>query len=147
MMLSTRKGPLCNLRTTHAQIMAFIVRLQWQYMLQYILTNRECSDQTARMRLLIWTNIVCKLYKGLFSCVAHQLLFNFSTKKSMIRIIIRSASTCFCWEIRKIQSSLVISYCWEIRKIQSSLVISTSIISNNRLSRSENLVPDFNVEI
>ena len=32
-------------------------------------------------------------------------------------------------------------------EIQSTLVISTSAISNNRLSRKENLVPVFNTEI
>ena len=29
-------------------------------------TNREFSDQTARMRMLTWTYVVRKLYKGLF---------------------------------------------------------------------------------
>ena len=34
-----------------------------------------------------------------------------------------------------------------LMQIQSTLVISTSLISNNRLSQSENLVPVFNNEI
>ena len=37
-----------------------------QWILQYMSMNRECSDQTTRMRMLIWTNVVNKLYKGHF---------------------------------------------------------------------------------
>ena len=33
------------------------------------------------------------------------------------------------------------TWCWHTRTVQLTLVISTSLISNNRLSRSENLVP------
>ena len=47
-------------------IRAFVVRLQNQWILYYMSTNRERSNLTVRMRMLIWTYVVRKLYKGIF---------------------------------------------------------------------------------
>ena len=60
-MQSKRKGLLCNLRITHSKISlhklirAFVARLQNQWLPQYMLTSKECSDQAARMLMLSWT--------------------------------------------------------------------------------------------
>ena len=58
-------------------IRAFIVRLQNQWMLLYMLTNRESSDQTARMRMLIWTYVALKLNKG----PSHALRLDYASHK------------------------------------------------------------------
>ena len=49
---------------TRRLIRAFVVRLQNQYI--YTSPNRECPDQTARMRTVIWTFAVGIWHKGHF---------------------------------------------------------------------------------
>ena len=85
MMRNTPNGPLCNLWSTKAQISlrmrrlicAFVVRLQNQWILKYMSTNRECPDQTAWMRTLIWTLTVHKWQKGLFPMLCIICCSNF----------------------------------------------------------------------
>ena len=47
-------------------IRAFVGHLENQYIVHVV--NRECSDQTACMYMLIWTYTVCKLYEGFLVC-------------------------------------------------------------------------------
>ena len=50
----------------HRLIFAFVARIQNRWILQYMLTNWECLDQTAWMCMLIWTYVVHRLYNGPF---------------------------------------------------------------------------------
>ena len=56
-------------------IRALIVRLQNLLIPWYMSTNGECSDQTAGMRMVIWTYVVRKLYKGFFVRCASNGIF------------------------------------------------------------------------
>ena len=47
-------------------IRVFVARLQNQLILYYMSKNRECPDETARMRIFIWTFAIRIWHMGLF---------------------------------------------------------------------------------
>ena len=55
-------------------IRALVARLQYKCILWNTSTNRECPDQTARMRSLIWAFGVRKWYKDLFHAMLTRYL-------------------------------------------------------------------------
>ena len=60
----------------HRLIMAIVACLQNQWTLKYMLTNKECPDQTAQMRSLIWIFAVFIWHKGLFTHIVHHIHHN-----------------------------------------------------------------------
>ena len=74
MMLIVQKGPFAICRQPrprsaahlHRVTKAFVDRLQNQWILLYILTTKECSDQTAGVCTLIWIFTVCICHKSPF---------------------------------------------------------------------------------
>ena len=88
-------------------------------------TNREFSNQTARMRMLIWTYAVCKLYKGLFRVL--RAIFKMAIKRLMTYK-----------EVFTLQQSLGLLIChWKAMKIKELSVtysVMSVLISANRFS-------------